>query len=299
MLALNRFRYLFIAAISLVVLLSVQLAAAASSGSGGSAPKAAAGSNDTVTHAVTQSYNADPSVQSSMIVELKPKDPSTVIPLKYEDIRHMLGVVVPTGDASIVLTPAKITKQQVLVATTGHYYVLVSNQQGPIKVGDGLTISALAGIGMKASESESQIIGKAAGDFNGTSNVLGSVKLKDTVGKQSTVAIGRVPVDISISHNPLSQKTADYVPGFLAKAAVAVASKPVSAARIYLSLVLLFVAAFITGSVLYSGIRSGMIAVGRNPLSKKSIIRSLIETVIAGLIIFVAGVFAVYLLLKL
>jgi len=51
--------------------------------------------------------------------------------------------------------------------------------------------------------------------------------------------------------------------------------------------------------VMYSGIRSGMIAVGRNPLSKKSIIRSLIQTVIAGLIIFLAGVFAVYLLLKL
>jgi hypothetical protein len=51
--------------------------------------------------------------------------------------------------------------------------------------------------------------------------------------------------------------------------------------------------------MLYSGIRSGMIAVGRNPLSKKSIMRSLIETVIAGLIVFAVGIFAVYLLLKL
>ncbi|HVX24230.1 MAG TPA: hypothetical protein VG992_02710, partial [Candidatus Saccharimonadales bacterium] len=68
---------------------------------------------------------------------------------------------------------------------------------------------------------------------------------------------------------------------------------------IYLSLVVLLAITFIVANVMYSGIRSGMIAVGRNPLSKKSIIRSLIQTVIAGLTIFVAGVLAVYLLLKL
>lgn len=251
------------------------------------------------TSGVTQSYNADPSVETGMVVKLKPDDSSTVVPLPNTDIQDMLGVVIPTTNATIVLTPQTVKKQQVLVATSGRYNVLVSNQNGPIKIGDYVTISAVSGVGMKANEIENEVLGKAAGSFTGTANVLGTVALKNTIGRTTNVSIGSIPVDINISHNPLFQKSADYVPSFLAKAAVAVASHPVTASKIYLCLAILFITAFVTGNMLYSGVRSGMIAVGRNPLSKKSIIRSLVETVIAGLIIFVAGVFGVYLLLKL
>jgi hypothetical protein len=59
------------------------------------------------------------------------------------------------------------------------------------------------------------------------------------------------------------------------------------------------IAGAVSGSLIYSGIRSGMIAIGRNPLSKKSIVRGIIQVVIVGLIIFLVGVFGVYLLLKL
>jgi hypothetical protein len=129
--------------------------------------------------------------------------------------------------------------------------------------------------------------------------VLGTASLKNAGGQNVKVAIGRVSVDLYISHNPLFDKSAQYVPGFLAKIAVTVANKPVSAARIYLSMAVLLITAFFVANMLYSGIKSGMTAVGRNPLSKKSIVRSLVETVLAGIIIFVVGIFAVYLLLKL
>lgn len=256
-------------------------------------------SSPNVATGVTQSYNADSSVQIGMVVELKAQDPQTVVPLKPSEIQKMLGIVVPSTNASIVLTPQKITKQQVLVATSGRFSVLVSNQSGPIKVGDYLTISAISGISMKANQDQEEVIGKAAGNFSGTASVVGSVDLRDSAGRKKTAAIGRIAIDINISHNPLFQKTADYVPGFLAKVAVNMANKPVSVARIYISTALLFVISIITGNMLYSGVRSSIIAVGRNPLSKKSIIKSLIETIIAGLIVFVAGVFAIYLLLKL
>jgi hypothetical protein len=252
-----------------------------------------------ISSSFNQSYNADASVQVGMIVTLKAKDPSTVVPLKSDQIKQMLGVVIPTGDAAVTLTPTKVTQQQVLVATSGRASVVVSNQGGPIEAGDYVTISGVSGVGMKAGEDEEEIVGKAAGNFSGTANVIGSVKLKDTTGHESTVSLGRVPVDIAISHNPLFQKQADFVPGFLAKAAATVSHHAVSAARIYLSLAVLMIAAFVTANMLYSGVRSGMLAVGRNPLSRKSIIRSLIQTVIAGLIVFTAGIFAVYLLLKL
>jgi len=284
----------------LLVVVSVPASAASSTGAtAGTDAATAKSTSQSLNDAVTKSYNADASVQIGMIVELKTKAPDTVVPLPNSDIKGMLGVVIPESNASIVLTPQNIQTQQVLVATSGRYEVLVSNQNGPVKVGDYVTISAISGVGMKAGDNELEVIGKAAGNFTGTANVIGQVKLTSTIGKQSTVALGRIPVDLNISHNPLFQKTVDYVPGFMAKIAVSVAQHPVSVARIYLSMALLAVTAVIAGNVLYSGVRSGMIAVGRNPLSKKSIFRSLIQTVIAGLIIFVAGVFAVYLLLKL
>jgi hypothetical protein len=252
-----------------------------------------------ITNAVAQSYNADPSVKNSMLVQLKDKDPSTVVPLKSENAGDMLGIVVPSDQANIIITPEKSSKQQVLVATTGHYDVLVTSQQGSIKPGDYLAVSAIAGLAMRAGETEAQVIGQATGTFDGKTNVIGSVELKDSTGKTRKVSLGRVKIDISVTHNPNYRKTADYVPELLGKVAAGIANKPVSAARIYLSITVLFIVSILAGNVLYSGIRSGMIAVGRNPLSKKSIMRSLIETLIAGLIIFVAGVFAVYLLLKL
>lgn len=248
---------------------------------------------------ITQSYNADPAVQIGMIVGQNDKDPTTVVPLPPDSVEKLLGIVIPANSASIVLTPQKVTKQQVLVTTYGRHNVLVSNQNGRIKVGDYLAISAISGVAMRAGQDQSQVVGKASAGFAGTSNVLGSVKLKDTRGKESTASIGRIPVEINIEHNPLYQNSADYVPGFLAKGAQTVSGKAVSTARIYISMGILLLISLITGNVLYSGIKGGMIAVGRNPLSKKSILRSLIETVIAGIIIFVTGVFAVYLLLKL
>jgi len=254
---------------------------------------------ENLSNSVTHSYNADKSVQLGMLVQLKPDDPKTIIPLDSKNVKNMLGVAIPSSNATIVLTPEKVEQQQTLVATTGHYSVLVSNQAGPIKVGDYVTASAIDGVAMKADEDQEQIVGKAAGNFTGTSNVIGTVKLKDSFNRENTIALGRIPVDINISHNPLFTKTVDYVPGFLAKVAVTVANHPVSVARIYLCMAVLAITAVLAGNMIYSGIRSGMIAVGRNPLSKKSIIKSLIQTVIASLIIFVAGVLAVYLLLKL
>lgn len=254
---------------------------------------------DNISDGVTTSYNAATTVEDGMLVRLASKSSNTVVPLTQGDDVAMLGVVVPTNNATIVLTPQNVSQQQVLVATSGHYDVLVSNQNGPINVGDYVTVSAIAGVGMKADTTEDEVLGKAAATFSGVTDVIGTIDIKGSDGTTSQVAIARIPVDLSIARNPLSTRQADYVPTFLSKVASTLANKPVSAARIYLSLAILIITGIVTGNMLYSGVKHGMVSIGRNPLSKKSIIKSLIETVIAGLIIFIVGVLAVYLLLKL
>ncbi|QQS18685.1 hypothetical protein IPL68_01180 [Candidatus Saccharibacteria bacterium] len=61
----------------------------------------------------------------------------------------------------------------------------------------------------------------------------------------------------------------------------------------------MLVTIFMTGSLLYGGVRSSLVSIGRNPLAKKSILRGLIQVVILGLTVFVIGLIAIYLLLKL
>lgn len=248
---------------------------------------------------VTQTYNAGQNIRTGMLVQLDAKDPNTVLPVTESTASNLLGVIIPKDDSPIVLTREIVKGQQVLVSTSGNYSVLVSNQNGPIKVGDYIVISALSGIGMRAGQDQKQVVGKATSNFTGSANVISSTKLKDSSGKDNNVAIGRVDVDVRVGHNPLNQQTVDAIPGFLLDLAVSVAGKPVSVARIYLSTAILIIAGFVTANLVYSGIRGGMIAVGRNPLSKKSIRSSLVQTVIAGLFVFASGVFAVYLLLKL
>lgn len=259
-------------------------------------------SSPTTTNAnqsVTQSYNTDSTVDIGMLVRLKPGAAYTVEALSQTDLANLLGVAVQQNESSFALTPTKVTKQQVYVATSGRVNVLVSNQNGPISIGDYISISAINGVAMKASSAQGIVIGKAAAPYDGTSNVLGTANVTNSLGKTVQVSIGIIGVNLAIANNPLATKSTDYVPSFLSKAATAIASRPVSAARIYLSLVIVIMAAFLAANMLYSGIRSGMISVGRNPLSRKSIIRSLTETVIAGLIVFIGGIFGVYLLLKL
>ena len=261
--------------------------------------KGSTGEEKDISGEVTRSYDADPTVQIGMIVKLKDKDPKTVVPLDEEHADRILGVVVPQNNATIVLTPQNVNAQQVLVTNKGHFSLIVSNQNGPIKVGDFIMVSAIAGVGMKADDkSNTQVVGKATGEFNGTANVIGQVELKDTLGRKTSVSLGRIPIDVAISHNPLFEKKADYVPSGLAKLAQAVTDKPVSAARIYLGSIVLLVVAYMTAMILYSGIRHGMVSIGRNPLSRQHVMKGLIQTIVTGLIIFIAGIFGVYLLLK-
>jgi hypothetical protein len=110
--------------------------------------------------------------------------------------------------------------------------------------------------------------------------------------------IGYVSVDITIGKNPLL-RTDNSLPGVLSKASNLVAGKVVSPVRVYVSLLILAITAFVSGSLIYGGVKSSLVSIGRNPLSKKTITRSLTQVVIVGLLVFLSGVFGVYLLLKL
>lgn len=243
---------------------------------------------------VTQGYGADETLQRGMIVGVKEDDPAKVEPINVEQIDRILGIVVDANDSPITLSGEE---EEVYVATVGRYEVLVSDQNGAINAGDYVTVSSLNGIGMLATFNESQILGRAIEGFDGTNGVISNSELADSAGNTRPVKIGRVTVDIGISQNPIA-KSAAVTPEWLGKIGQAIAGKSLSPARIYISAGVFLIGAFIAGAVLYAGIRSSIIAIGRNPLSKKSILRGLLQVIFTSIIIFVIAVVGVYLLLK-
>jgi hypothetical protein len=245
---------------------------------------------------VTQGYQSDQPLQQGMIVRTVSGDTSKVEALPQKDVDDMLGVVISSGDVSVSLTNPEASNQ-VYVATTGQYEVLVSTQNGPIKQGDYITVSSLSGVGMKAETSQQLVIGKALQAFDGT-NPETTATLTTDKGKKD-VGLGHVPIEVTVAHNPLYEKEEEAgVPKFLSKAAELVTNRPVSAFRIYASLAVFALSVLVAGCILYAGVRSGMTSIGRNPLAKRTIFRSLIQVTLMSLIVFVIGVFAVYLLLR-
>src|SRR5690606_28437092 len=116
---------------------------------------------------------------------------------------------------------------KVFVATRGRYDVLVSNQNGDIKEGDLITLSALNGVGMKAGDSQAFVVGRAIEVFDGDSRAVGTATLKDSAGADREVRFGRVQTEIQVGRNPLLKNQEPNLPGILQKASEAIAGKPV------------------------------------------------------------------------
>jgi len=242
---------------------------------------------------VTQGYQASGNLQNGLVVRLKPGDKGTVEALPQNKETDMFGLVVAPTDAPVSLS--NNVQSQVYVATFGQYPAVVDTQNGVIKAGDQLVISSIAGISMKSDSKHQIIMGKALQNFSDGSNAEGHVKLSNG----QTVAVGRILVDIGVTRNPTySGDVAPGVPHILVQIASAVTNKPLTALRLYGCLVVIFIAFVLAGSILYSGIRSGMSSIGRNPLAKNAILRNLITVILLSLVVVLVGLIAVYLLLK-
>jgi hypothetical protein len=235
-------------------------------------------------------------LQRGTVVSLDAENTSKVVAASKQNQDRLHGIVVASNDSSFTLSNET---EKTFVATIGRFDTLVSTEVGTIQPGDFLTISNITGIATKAGELDPYTVGKAVEGFDGTTNAVSNTDLQNSLGETFNVSIGRIVVDISVGSNPLLRPAESTLPEFLEKAAETIADKPVSPVRVYIGIFILLCAAGIAGSLLYSGTRSSMISIGRNPLSKKSISKSLMQIIISSIIIFLIGLFGVYLLLRL
>lgn len=237
---------------------------------------------DTIVH----SFFSQGNLQPGWVVALSKSSNDTVIAAPANDTNRIYGVVIDPNSA-----PLTVQKQneQIFVTNSGNYPVLVSTQNGAIKSGDYISLSQTDGIGAKATNKQDFILGRALEGFSGGSAAI--------VYANDGSALGRISVQIAPTKNPLIKDTAG-VPTPLRNLGETVAGKPVAVLRIYAALSVILISALISAILLWGGIRSAMISIGRNPLSKHSIMRSLTQVAAASALVLVIGLFGVYLLLK-
>jgi len=245
-----------------------------------------------------QGYTVDKPFDNGTIVQLDKADGKKVKVATQKELENMFGVTVDRSQ--LLVSSSSGSGNEAFVAVSGTYNVLVSDEGGAINTGDYITMSAVDGIGMRAGTEEKTVFGRSVGSFDGKGVVLGTTTLKDTTGATTkTVKFGSIPVTINIQHNPNEKSTKVEVPEFLERIGEAIAEKEVSAIRIYLSMGITAISIIAAIAILYSGVRNSMISIGRNPMSKRSIFRALLEIILTSILILIIGLFAVYLLLKL
>lgn len=244
----------------------------------------------------TRGFSTDQDLLKGEVVARVEGDENKVERASQASGDRLYGVVVRAAETTVSLTE---DTTGVLVSPSGKFEVLVTNLNGDISSGDYLTSSPIAGVAMKADDRQNKTIGQAIQDFDTTdpSNILAVREATAQDGTTKNAAMGRILVDLDVRNNPLAFGI--FAPQVLVEIGESIAGGTVSVTRIWGALAVLLLS-FLTGSVIfYAGVRTSLIAIGRNPLSKGSVLRGFFQVTAISLIIFLVGGFAVYLILKL
>ncbi len=225
-------------------------------------------------------FKAIGTVVPGNIVALDKNQPNTVILAPANDPGRIYGVAIQSSQAPITVQDSGC---QVFVATSGSYPVLATAEHGDIKTGDYISLASKDGVAARATDKTPYVLGRALEDFKAAG--------------QGSIA-GKANVQISPGANPFLKNDLG-VPKFLRRLTESVAGKPLSAIRIYTAVGMFVVAVAASAGLLAIGVKSGMIAIGRNPLSRHSVLQSLTQVLAVAGLIFLCSLFGIYLLLRL
>jgi len=242
--------------------------------------------------ALSVGYPARTNIPAGTIVALANDGSGGVVVADQTSAARTIGVVVAPDQTTLSLGAAT---GQVQVVTSGLATVFVSTANGNIKSGDPVALSTIAGVGEKATSS-GRIVGIAQGAFSdATSNVQSA-----TVGSGATkrqVSLGEVTIQVGVTSYSV-QTPAAGVLGAVQNIANSVSGKAVAVVRLYVAAFILLAAVICSTVLIYSAVRSSIVAIGRNPLSRKSVFRSLAQIILVVILILAVASGAIYLVIK-
>ncbi|MFO0781954.1 MAG: hypothetical protein U0524_03650 [Candidatus Saccharimonadales bacterium] len=237
---------------------------------------------------ISKAYKTSQDIPDSSLVSLDPSKSGYVQLANTANGSQLFGVAVKSED-SLLAVDSQGGKVQ--VATTGSATVLASTLNGPIKVGDLISVSPFDGIGMKSTPG-ANVIGLALTELNSSTDGVVRKQVTDKSGKTSSIDVGMVRITIGVGSDT-SAGNGEELTG-LQRFAKSLTGKVISPARIVISIVVAVIAITVLITLIYGAIYGSIISIGRNPLAKNAIFRSLssvvlmavITAVLAGAIIF-------------
>jgi hypothetical protein len=232
---------------------------------------------------ISESYTSTDKLPAGSIVSLKKGTTDHVEAASTVNAAYILGVIIDSNNSQLSISSSD--SNQVHVATNGIEPVLVSDINGPIAVGDSITASPIAGIGMKASENV-KVVGVAQEAFPNGSATKTSVTDKKTNQKQD-VKLGQISALVNVAYF-YKQPDKTLIPSAIQNVANALAGKKVNSLPILISIGIFIMAMIVVVSIVFSLIRSSIISVGRNPMAQAAVYRNVIQ--LSALIIVILGV---------
>jgi hypothetical protein len=240
---------------------------------------------------ISHSYHASGAVNNGDLVSLDRQHSDYVQLADTTSGPRLLGVIVAANDSLLAVNP---TEGNVQVATSGNVTTLVSTLNGDINVGDQIAVSPFKGLGMKA-QSGSYVVGLAQTGFNARSQGATSESVTDKSGKTTRVAVGYVGLNIAIGLDNTSGGQNQL--SSLQKLAKSLTGHTVSTIRIVISIMVAVVALIALITLVYASIYGSIISIGRNPLAKYAIFRTLGS--VMGMAVLTAGLAAITIFLLL
>lgn len=237
---------------------------------------------------ISHSYQAKEAIPSGSLVSLDAQRSSYVELSNTDNGGRLIGVAVAKNDSLLAVDETNDTVQ---VATSGTASALVSNLEGDIHVGDEIAVSPFKGIGSKATPG-SHIIGLAQTDFSSHSPGAEARKVTDKQGKTQTIYLGFVRLAVGVGTASTNGGGPELTG--LQKLGKSLTGHVISTPRLVVSVIILVVSLVALITLIYSSIYTSIISIGRNPLAKYAVMRSLsrvfamalLVAILAGILIF-------------
>ncbi|MEI9913645.1 MAG: hypothetical protein WDN66_01405 [Candidatus Saccharibacteria bacterium] len=220
---------------------------------------------------ISRSYSSSSSIPNGSLVSLVSAKSTSIQLANTGNAQWLVGVAETTSQSLLAVNPSN---GKVQVATDGSVNVLVSTVNGNIPVGAPVAVSPFNGVGMKANNGN-RIVGTADTSFN--SSTAGAVKEQATEsnGGSKQLTVGYIKLTISVGTYNSSSLSVQSIQQFVE----AFTGHPVSILRIIISMVIAFVAILAIVVLIYASIYGTIISIGRNPLAKSAIFRTLTSVI--------------------
>lgn len=248
-------------------------------------------SNASSSASISHAYTTTSKITDGSIVSIDPRCSNCVQPANTSNGQLLLGIAVANNQSLLAVDPSS-QPNSVQIATSGSANVLVSTLNGNVNVGDAISVSPFNGLGMKALPGF-QTIGLAETAFSSHSPGATSQRIKGRNGKKTIIHIGFVRVGIAIGSSNGNVSNNTNLTG-LQRLAKAITGNTVSTLRVVMGIAIAFIAILALAVSTYASVFGSIISVGRNPLAKYTIFRTLASVIglailtasLAGLIIF-------------